>query len=311
MKTDDVKVGMKVRIKDHWVSSFYNHAGKMDHWLGQTMTVAHIDSFTNDIKMIEDADENGGFGWYWCAEDFDPVIETDCKIVITAHGNQTLARLFDGKRCVRAASARCHPDDEFNFDTGAALAFSRLMQKQKTLADFSPGDTIIIADYDFIVLEHDEKGTLIILKDLMPARKFDFDSSNWTGSGLREWLYHCDLYQKIKNELTPDSLISMRRDLTSMDGLSDYGAVDDHISLLTFDEYRKYHTILGLKPNNSDWWWLVTPASTPSNGYSRRVCFVDECGIPLYGDCSSGHGVRPVLKLKSSILIKKEEQHES
>lgn len=81
MRTDDVKVGMKVRIKDHWVSRSDSHALKMDRWLGQTMTVAHIDSFTNDIKMIEDADENAGLGWSWCAEDFDPVIETDSESV--------------------------------------------------------------------------------------------------------------------------------------------------------------------------------------------------------------------------------------
>lgn len=177
-------------------------------------------------------------------------------------------------------------------------------RQQKPLADFSPGDKITVADYTFIVLEHDDQGTFLILEDLLLTRKFDSDSSNWTGSDLREWLYHCDLYQKIKNELTPDALIGMHRDLTSMDGLTDYGSIQDYISLLTFDEYRKYHTILGLNPNYSDWWWLLTPASTPSNGYSRYVCCVDVCGIPDWDGCGCDYGVRPFLKLKSSILVK-------
>ena len=177
-------------------------------------------------------------------------------------------------------------------------------RQQKPLADFSPGDKITVADYTFIVLEHDDQGTFLILEDPLLARKFDSDSSNWNGSDLREWLYNCDLYQKIKNELTPDALIGMHRDLTSMDGLSDYGFINDYISLLTFDEYRKYHTILGLKSNYSDWWWLLTPASTPSNGYSRRVCCVNDRGIPCWCDCFYDFGVRPVLKLKSSILVK-------
>lgn len=176
--------------------------------------------------------------------------------------------------------------------------------QKKPLADFSPGDKITVADYTFVVLEHDDQGTFLILEDLLPARKFDSDSSNWIGSDLREWLYHCDLYQKIKNELTPDALIGMHRDLTSMDGLTDYGSIQDYISLLTFDEYRKYHTILGLNPNYSDWWWLLTPASTPSNGHSRNVCYVCDCGFPSWCYCSYDDGVRPVLKLKSSILVK-------
>lgn len=176
--------------------------------------------------------------------------------------------------------------------------------QQKPLADFSPGDKITVADHTFIVLEHDDQGTILILEDLLLARKFDSDSSNWIGSDLREWLYHCDLYQKIKNELAPDALIGMHRDLTSMDGLTDYGSIQDYISLLTFDEYRKYHTILGLNPNYSDWWWLLTPASTPSNDYSRSVCCVNGGGVPGWGGCNCDGGVRPVLKLCSSILVK-------
>lgn len=187
--------------------------------------------------------------------------------------------------------------------TEAQLA-KLLNQQEKPLSDFSPGDVIYVAGYDFIVLEHDEEGTLIILKDLLPSRKFDSDSNNWQTSELRDWLYHNDLYEAIKNETGTDSLVRMKRDLTSLDGLTDYGSVDDYISLLTFDEYRKFHTILGLKSNYPEWWWLLTPVSTPSNGYSRDVCYVYVDGVPSWGGCGYDNGVRPVVKLKSSILVK-------
>ena len=177
-------------------------------------------------------------------------------------------------------------------------------QQEKPLSDFSPGDKISIAGFDFIVLEHDSDGTTVIFKDILLSRKFDSESNNWIGSDLREWLYNNDFYETIKNELGLSAIIGMTRDLTSMDGLTDYGSIQDYISLLTFDEYRKYHTILGLNPKYSDWWWLLTPASTPSNGYSRGVCCVSDRGIPSWGTCSYGNGVRPVLKLKSFILIK-------
>lgn len=58
------------------------------------------------------------------------------KIVITTDGTETLARLYEGKKVVLTATAKCSPDDTFNFDTGAKLAFERLMEK-KRIADLT------------------------------------------------------------------------------------------------------------------------------------------------------------------------------
>ena len=75
------------------------------------------------------------------------------------------------------------------------------------------------------------------------------------------------------------------------------------ISLLSASEYAKYHKILGLKSNYPDWWWTITPASTPSNDYSRYVCFVLSYGILGWGGCGCCRGVRPFLNLEPSILV--------
>ena len=48
------------------------------------------------------------------------------KIVITTDGITTTAKLYDGKTVVKIATAKCSPDDEFNFETGARIAFDRL-----------------------------------------------------------------------------------------------------------------------------------------------------------------------------------------
>lgn len=57
---------------------------------------------------------------------FDLVPECNQKIVITTNGKITTAKLYDGKKFVKKAKASCSPEDEFNFDTGALIAFSRL-----------------------------------------------------------------------------------------------------------------------------------------------------------------------------------------
>lgn len=51
------------------------------------------------------------------------------KIVITADGKTTLARLYEGKTVIASAEAKCAPSDTFDFAIGAKLAFERLMGK--------------------------------------------------------------------------------------------------------------------------------------------------------------------------------------
>jgi hypothetical protein len=52
----------------------------------------------------------------------------DRKIVITTDGKETLARLYDGKKVIKTATAKCSRNDAFDFNTGARLAFERLFK---------------------------------------------------------------------------------------------------------------------------------------------------------------------------------------
>lgn len=96
----------------------------------------------------------------------------------------------------------------------------------------------------------------------------------------------------------------MTRDLTSLDGLDDYGICVDNVSLLTVSEYAKYHKILGVGTKSPDWWWLITPASTPSNRYSYHTCHVNRDGTVYWDSVEGRNGVRPVITLNSSVLVK-------
>lgn len=65
-------------------------------------------------------------GWY----KFERV-EGHHKIVITTDGKTTTALLFEGKKMIRKAEAKCSPEDEFDFMVGAELAMERLNPKPK------------------------------------------------------------------------------------------------------------------------------------------------------------------------------------
>ena len=110
-----------------------------------------------------------------------------------------------------------------------------------------------------------------------------------------------EFIKKLKaNGADTSALIPTTIDLTSDDGLKDYGETTQKIFLLTCDMYRKYRSVI---PNLDDWWWLATAYSTESNGYANYARNVISDGSLYYYDAYSGNfGVRPAFYLKSSIL---------
>lgn len=74
-----------------------------------------------------------GYGYFViedCLELCEDGHEEDSrKIVITTDGKTTLARLYEANKVIKKAEAKCAPDDVFDFETGAKLAFNRLYEK--------------------------------------------------------------------------------------------------------------------------------------------------------------------------------------
>ena len=161
------------------------------------------------------------------------------------------------------------------------------------------GKTVEIAGIEWMILDKIEKGYFAILNSFDGEnRKFDSDSNNWIKSDLRKELNDSFL-KKITEELGEDAVVEFDRDLLSLDGQTEYGHCEDKIALLTVDEYRKYRKLL---PNMPKWWWLITPWSTPVNGYDSTLAVVSPSGYVGCNDCDDGRGVRPVCIFSSSIF---------
>lgn len=91
----------------------------------------------------------------------------------------------------------------------------------------------------------------------------------------------------------------MEVDLTSDDGMTDYGKTKDYIALLTADQYRKYRSLI---PEADDWWWLATPW-TCNSAYSSSVRNVLTNGsLDDYDAYFGTAGVRPALVFKESVI---------
>lgn len=167
------------------------------------------------------------------------------------------------------------------------------------------GKTVEIAGMEWMILDKTEKGYFAVLNGFDgKERTFDSDSNNWIESDLRKELNDSFL-KKITEELGEDAVVEFDRDLLSLDGQTEYGHCEDKISLLTVDEYRKYRKLL---PNTKNWWWLITPWSTPVNNYNSTLAVVSPSGNFDNVYYSYGHGVRPVCIFSSSIFESKNDK---
>ena len=171
------------------------------------------------------------------------------------------------------------------------------------LADVSAGETAKIGDHEMIVLEHTGDTTLLLLKGLLKDDQEFGENNNYNGSYVDAI---CQEFAKEIATIVGESNIVLHDvDLTSDDGLKDYGQIQRYASLLTTDQARRYVQILD-KHKLDAWWWLATAWSTPVHNDSTWVKCVSPSGN-FNGDYfgSGVYGVRPFCILKSDIFVSK------
>ena len=165
----------------------------------------------------------------------------------------------------------------------------------------APSSVINYGGLDCIVLDVEQDKILVLAKESIGNMPFDEGNSNNFPKGTLCKYLNDEFIKKLKADGADTSaLIPTTIDLTSDDGLKDYGETTQKIFLLTCDMYRKYRSVI---PNLDDWWWLATAYSTESNGYARYARYVGSDGS-LGGNRAykGSSGVRPAFYLKSSIL---------
>ena len=175
-------------------------------------------------------------------------------------------------------------------------------KKKIKLADIPAGGTFTMDGMEFVVLEQTGEITAVITKKVLETMTFG-SANNFDGSDVDDYCreFAEDLFEKIGTE----NVVEHTVDLTSEDGLKDYGTVNRMVSLLTAEQYRKYVDILDQHKPNS-WWWLATPHSTKRHDNDKWAKCVTPAGDIGSDGCFIDYGVRPFCILKSSIFEKPE-----
>ena len=186
-------------------------------------------------------------------------------------------------------------------------------EEKVQLKDLKPGETFMIGEYEFIVLEQvfdvnggDSDVTSVVSKNFMLKDvMFDSEARNYYVSYLKGTI-EAKILPIIEKEVGAENIVGNLCYLRSVCGENEFGMFMSKVRPMTFDEVRKYHEFI---PNEDldDWWWTCTPWGSDKNGNARTIVAVSPSG-GIYGDdCNTGNGVRPFCILKSDIFVSKGE----
>lgn len=163
------------------------------------------------------------------------------------------------------------------------------------------GDTFELAELTWKILDRTDKGIVCLAERIKDSFNFGLNN-DWKESSLRKYL-NKDFYENLVNEIGEDHVVTFERDLISLDGQKEYGKCEDKVSIISFDEYRKYRELI---PNAEYWWWTLTPDSTKCNGDTSWIRIVSPSGHVSNNCYRSSRGVRPLCIFSSSLFESKD-----
>lgn len=181
-----------------------------------------------------------------------------------------------------------------------AMLEEKESQDKVELSTVAPGGVIDLVEDEFVVLDHDDGGTLVISKDFMEEDVKFGDNTDFNGSNVQRVLYE-DILPKLEEAVGKDNILSQTVKLTTVDNQNVYEDVTGKIRLLTFDEARKYNPLI-VNEELDDYWWLMT-SWTSNDRVDYPVAVVSPVGYVGLRSYYYYIGVRPVLYLKSNIFV--------
>lgn len=157
-----------------------------------------------------------------------------------------------------------------------------------------------LAGTEWTVFKETEQGKLCIsdsIGDMIFGK-----TNDWKSSSLREYL-NTEYLKKIEDIVGAENVIEFERNLLSLDGQTEYGTCKDKVSLISSFEYIENRKLL---PNTGDYFWTLTPDSTPCNNDSTWVRVVSPSGCIDGNFCYHRSGVRPLVSFSSAIFESEE-----
>lgn len=158
------------------------------------------------------------------------------------------------------------------------------------------GERFVRGGIEFVALGMEQGGVLAVAaKRLEDEMAYDEKGCNdWRKSSLRKYLNE----EFVKN-FNKGDLLPFVSDLTSDDGMTDYGTSEDFVALLSDNLYRKYRKFM---PQYDTWVWTITPWSCLPGSVGNERTVNTSGALSGHGGAVNGNGVAPACIFNPEIF---------
>lgn len=183
-----------------------------------------------------------------------------------------------------------------------------LEQKEKEskikLSELRRGESFMIGEHEFIVLDQGVNVTKVISKGFMAENiSFDPNTKDYNKSQIKKFIEE-KIQPVIESEVGAENIVEHEVSLRSLDMQKEFEDVSAKVRPITFDEARLYNDLL-VNEDLDNLWWTLTPWSTEKRGYRYGIAVVCPSGFIDFNNCDDYDGVRPFCILKSNIFVSK------
>ena len=124
--------------------------------------------------------------------------------------------------------------------------------------------------------------------------EYEDGCNNWRTSSLRKWLNS----EFLDKNFDKGALLANFSTLTADNGDDKYGFVEDYVTLIDCDQYRKYRKFM---PKYDNWIWTLTPRSCDV-GSASYVRLIHPSGELYVSSANYTHGVAPACLFNLNYL---------
>lgn len=172
------------------------------------------------------------------------------------------------------------------------------LAERKSMRNIKAGDHFEYKGIEWVCLDVGNETVFAVTAKVIANMPFNDEykdgCNNWRTSSLRKWLNS----EFLDKNFDKGALLANFSTLTADNGDDKYGFVEDYVTLLDCDQYRKYRKFM---PKYDNWVWTLTPRSC-TVGYADNVRYISPPG-ELYSNYANGiRGVAPACLFNLNYL---------
>lgn len=180
------------------------------------------------------------------------------------------------------------------------VAIRSALVKESPISEIKAGDHFEYKGIEWVCLDTNNITTVFaitakVIANMPFNNEYEDGCNNWRTSSLRKWLNG----EFLDKNFDKGALLANFSTLTADNGDDKYGFVEDYVTLIDCDQYRKYRKFM---PKYDDWVWTLTPHSC-NVGYAYVLRNINPSGDLNSSYAGSTFGVAPVCLFNLDQLV--------